>query len=159
MDPAAWAWALEASVLGQWMRGDAWAYPVANVLHLFGLTLLVGPILLLDLRLLGFGKVFPLTAASRVLTMWSVTGLSVMLASGIALFSADAGALLDNPVMRAKLVLIVMAVVNALAFRWTWSRRIADWDRTPPSWGRAQSVLSIVLWLAIPVAGRMIAYV
>lgn len=158
MDPTAWAAALEASALGQWMRGDAWAYPATNVLHLFGLTLLVGPILLLDLRLLGFGKAFPITATSRVLTAWSVTGLLVMVASGIALFSADAAALLGNPVMRTKLVLIALAIANALAFRWAWSRCIADWDRAPPLWGRVQSGLSIALWLAIPVAGRMIAY-
>ncbi len=82
-----------------------------------------------------------------------------MLASGIALFSADAGALLGNPAMRIKLVMVTLAIANALAFRWLWSRRISEWDRAPPLWGRAQSVLSIALWLAIPVAGRMIAYV
>jgi len=81
-----------------------------------------------------------------------------MLTSGIALFAADAGALLDNPVMRTKLALVLLAVTNALAFRWTWSRCIADWDRAPPLWARLQSGLSIVPWLAIPVAGRMIAY-
>lgn len=150
--------ALEASALGQWMRGDVWAYPVANVVHLFGLTLLVGPILLLDLRLLGFGRVFPVAAASRVLTAWSVAGLLVMLVSGVALFSADAGPLLGNPVMQFKLVAIALAIGNALAFRWLWSSHIADWDRSAPVLGRLQSVFSMLLWLTIPVAGRMIAY-
>ncbi len=159
MDAAAWAAALEASALGQWMRSAAWAYPVANVLHLLGLTLLVGPILLLDLRLLGFGKAFPLPAASRVLTRWSVAGLLLMLISGTALFSADAGPLLGNPVMQFKLAAIALAIVNALAFRWLWSRRIADWDRAAPALGRIQLLLSILLWMTIPIAGRMIAYV
>ena len=159
MDPTAWASVLEASALGQWMRSAAWAYPAANVLHLLGLTLLVGPILLLDLRLLGFGKAFPLLAALRVLTRWSATGLLLMLISGLALFSADAGPLLGNPAMQFKLAAIALAIANALAFRFLWSKRIADWDRAAPRLGSFQLLLSIALWLTIPVAGRMIAYV
>lgn len=159
MDPVAWATALEASALGQWMRGDAWAYPVVNVLHLFGLTLLVGPIVLLDLRLLGAGRAFPLAAASRVLTAWSVAGLLVLLPSGFALFASDATSLLDNPAMRIKLIVIAVALTNAIAFRWLWSGRLARWDQAPPTFGRLQAFLSILLWLTIPVAGRMIAYV
>jgi len=159
MNPAAWVAALEASTLGQWMRGDAWAYPVVNVLHLFGLTLLVGPIVLLDLRLLGAGRAFPLAATSRVLTAWAIAGLLVLLPSGSALFAADAGALLANPAMRFKLIAITLALTNAIAFRWLWSSHIAHWDQAPPPLGRLQALLSIVLWLAIPVAGRMIAYV
>ncbi len=159
MDPTVWAAALEASALGQWMRGDAWAYPVVNVLHLLGLTLLVGPIVLLDLRLLGAGRVFPLAAASRTLTAFSVAGLLVLLPTGFALFAADAGPLLDNPAMRLKLIAIALAITNAIAFRWLWSDRFAQWDRTPPTFGRMQALMSIALWLTIPVAGRMIAYV
>jgi len=159
MDPTAWAAALESSALGEWMRGDAWAYPVVNVLHLLGLTLLVGPIVLLDLRLLGAGGVFPLGAVSRTLTAWSVAGLLVLLPSGFALFAADAGPLLDNPALRFKLVAIALAIVNAVAFRWLWSNRLAEWDQAPPTFGRLQALVSILLWLAVPVAGRMIAYV
>ncbi len=159
MDATAWASALEASALGQGMRSAAWAYPAVNVLHLLGLTLLVGPILLLDLRLLGFGKAFPVLAVSHVLTRWSVAGLLLMLMSGIALFSADAGPLLGNPVMQFKLAAIALAIANALAFRWRWSKRIADWDRAAPVLGKIQLLLSILLWMTIPIAGRMIAYV
>ena len=64
---AAWAGALEASVLGEWMRGSSWAYPVVNLVHLLGLVLLVGPMLLLDLRLLGAGRLFVLPEVSAAL--------------------------------------------------------------------------------------------
>lgn len=140
------------------MRTDAWAYPCANVLHLLGLTALVGPILLLDLRLLGWGRVFPIVAAARVLTAWSVAGLLVMFASGTALFSADASALAASPVMQWKLALIAAGLANAVAFGGLWSHRLGQWDRAPPALGRAQALLSMALWLAVPVAGRLIAY-
>ncbi|CFU11540.1 Uncharacterised protein [Bordetella pertussis] len=60
MDPPAWAALLEACALGAWMRGSSWAYPAANLAHLLGLVLLVGAMLLLDLRLLGLGRRFAL---------------------------------------------------------------------------------------------------
>ena len=158
MNANAWAVALEASTLGHWMRTDPWAYPCANVLHVLGLTLLVGPILLLDLRLLGWGRVFPVNAIARVLSAWSAAGLLVMIASGTALFAADAAALAANEVMQWKLALIGAGLANAFAFRWLWSRHLEHWDRAPPALGRAQALASMALWLAVPVAGRLIAY-
>lgn len=158
MNATAWAVALEASPLGHWMRTDPWAYPSANVLHVLGLTLLVGPILLLDLRLLGWGRAFPITATARLLTAWSAAGLLVMIASGTALFAADAAALAANPVMQWKLALIGAGLANAVAFRWRWSRRLEHWDLERPMLGRVQALASMALWLAVPVAGRLIAY-
>ncbi|MDP3383095.1 MAG: hypothetical protein Q8S47_07195, partial [Phenylobacterium sp.] len=59
---------LEASALGQWARGSAVAYPVANVAHLLGLVLLVGGIGVVDLRLAGLWRGLPIAALSRALT-------------------------------------------------------------------------------------------
>ena len=159
MNATAWAVALEASTLGHWMRTDPWAYPSANVLHVLGLTLLVGPILLLDLRLLGLGRTFPVNATARVLTGWSAAGLLVMIASGTALFAADAVVLAASEVMRWKLVMIGAGLANAVTFRWLWWRRLEHWDRASPALGRAQALASMALWLAVPVAGRLIAYI
>jgi len=159
MDPGGWAAALEASGLGQWMRGSTWAYPVVNMLHLFGLVVLVGPVLLLDLRLLGFGRGFALAPVVRVLTAWAVAGLAVLVPSGIALLSADARALVANPALQVKLVLIAVAVANALVFRVLRAHRVAEGGEAPSRGLRLQAALSIALWLAIPAAGRLIAYV
>lgn len=129
------------------------------MLHLLGLGLVLGPILLLDLRLLGFGRAFELPALARVLTGWAVAGLLVLIASGIALFAADARALSANAVMQLKLLLVALAVSNALAFRALWKHRLGDWDRDAPGPARVQAAASILFWLAIPSAGRLIAYV
>lgn len=150
--------ALEASALGAWMRGSNWAYPVANLVHLAGLILLIGNLLLLDLRLLGAGRQFPLPALSSVLTPLAIVGLVLLLASGVLLFAADAAPLLANDLMQLKLVLIALGVVNALVFRRLHDHRLEAWDQDPPIAGRVQAFLSIACWLLAGTLGRLIAY-
>jgi hypothetical protein len=159
LDPASIAAALEASALGEWMRGGGWSYAAVNVAHLLGLALLVGPILLLDLRLLGFGRQFSAQAVSRALTPFAATGLLVALLSGIALFSADANALIGNRLMQMKLLAIALGLLNVALFHALWSRHLHEWDRVRPRFARVSALLSIGLWLAVPIAGRLIAYV
>ncbi len=164
MDPAGWlnlaalAADLEGSSLGAWMRGSDRAYPVANLVHLLGLVLLVGPMLLLDLRLLGAARHYPLPAVSATLTSWAIVGLLLLLPSGALMFAADAGPLLDNPVLQVKLLLIALGIANALLFRLLWSDRLDEWDLVRPRAGRLQAALSALCWLATGTLGRLIAY-
>ncbi|MET0509540.1 MAG: hypothetical protein ABWZ78_15395 [Burkholderiaceae bacterium] len=158
MELAAWAAQLEASPLGAWMRGSDWAYPVVNLIHLAGLVLLVGNMLLLDLRLLGIGRRFALVDASSMLTRLAIAGLLLLIASGALLFAADAGPLLANPMMQAKLGLIAFGIANALAFRWWWQARLDSWDSSAPLGGRAQAALSLTCWIVVASLGRLIAY-
>ncbi len=158
LSPTTLAAALEASALGAWMRGSGWAYPVANLLHLLGLVLLIGPMLLLDLRLLGAGRQFRVPAVSATLTPWAVAGLLLLLPSGAMMFAADAGPLLDNSLLQIKLLLIATGIANALVFRWLWSASLDDWDSRAPAPGRLQAALSALCWLAAGTLGRLIAY-
>jgi len=158
MAAPAFAVALEASSLGVFMRASPLAYPLANLTHLLGLVLLVGPIIALDLRLLGFARGLPVKALSAYLTPFAILGLLLMFASGTLIFSADAKALIVNPVLQIKLALIVCGLVNALLFRLFWSSRLYDWDRRPSGIGRLQCAASITLWLGAGTAGRLIAY-
>ena len=167
MDPAGWldlsglaplAAALEASALGEWMRGSDRAYPVANLVHLLGLVLLVGPMLLLDLRLLGAGRQFALPTVSATLTPWAVVGLLLLLPSGARMFAADAGPQLGNPVLQLKRLLVALGIANALLFRVLWADWLDDWDLLPPVGGRLQAALSALCWLAAGTLGRLIAY-
>jgi len=158
LDPTSLAAALEASALGEWMRGGGWSYAAVNVAHLFGLALLVGPILLLDLRLLGFGRQFPAQAVSRSLTPFAAAGVLVMLPSGVALLSADATALIGNPVMQVKLAAIAIGLGNIAWFHVAFARRLPDWDRGRPRLARVSALLSIVVWIGVVSAGRLIAH-
>jgi hypothetical protein len=146
--------ALEGSPLGAAMRGS-W-YPPANVVHVVGLVLLVGGIGVVDLRIVGLGRAIPLAALSRMLTPFAIAGLALLAASGFLLFAADAGPHLKQDVFRWKMALLALALVNAAAFR----ARFGDFadGHEPPAAARAMAGLSLALWVAVAVLGRLIAY-
>jgi hypothetical protein len=154
----AWAAALEASAWALSVRDSTWIYPLANLLHLLGLTLLVGPIAVLDLRLLGIARAVEVPALSRLLTPVAITGLLLSMTSGSVLFIADATALVSNPVFLIKMSLLALGLANAIGFRLLWRGYLKSWDTRPPAAGRLQAAASIVVWLGTATSGRLIAY-
>lgn len=149
--------ALAAAVAGtefaRWAAGDRLAYPVANAVHLVGLVLLVGSAWMMDARLLGaFRGLWP-GPLVRALGPVALAGLLVLVASGTILFAADAVALAVNETFRWKLVLIGLALGNALLFRLGWR----GGDSVPPLL-RLSAAASALLWLLVLWQGRMIAY-
>lgn len=154
----AWAAALEASGLGEAMRSSAVLYPAANVIHVIAVLLLVGPIVALDIRLLGVARGLDAAALDRYLTRFAYAALPVIVLTGFALFSADATALAGNAAFRTKLLLAAAGLANALAFRLIWRRRLRSWVAGPPLLGRVQPAASVLIWLAAVASGRLIAY-
>ncbi len=152
---AAW---LDTVGIGGWARGSALVYPVANSLHLLGLVMLIGGIGVVDLRVAGLWRTLPIAPLSRALTPVAVVGLVVMVASGIVLFAADGRALAASDIFFRKLVLIALALANAVAFRWIWGDRIGGWSGPVPRAARLMAVASLALWLAAGTLGRWIAY-
>ena len=148
--------AIQSSQFGAWAGSDA--YPIANLVHILGLVMLVGGIGILDLRLVGLFRRIPAAALASALTPIAVTGLVLMIPSGATMFAADAEALVNSSTLRTKLVLIALALANAIAFRFLWQGRIEQWDESPPVWGRAMAATSIFLWLSVAGLGRWIAY-
>lgn len=146
--------AIEGTAFATWATESALAYPVANTAHVIGAILLVGAIGLLDLRLLGYAKGAPLSVLSRALTPMALLGFTVMVVSGSVLFAADAGALAASGLFQIKLVLIALAGMNALAFRFTFARA----EDPVPVGAKVMAVASLGLWLVVVVAGRWIAY-
>ncbi|HTN31313.1 MAG TPA: hypothetical protein VL178_10825 [Pseudomonas sp.] len=149
--------ALEASAFGTLMRESAWLYPTVNLLHLLGLVLLLGAMLFLDLRLLGAARRLPLQPLYRWLIGFALAGLLIQLFSGFALFAADASPLLANPLLRLKILLVLLGIGNALLFRALHSSAIAGGTAVPP-FARLQAGLSLGLWLSVMAAGRLLAY-
>lgn len=154
-----WAAALEASGLGEAMRNSMLLYPAANVLHVFAMLLLVGPIIALDLRLLGAARRIDAAALDSYLTRFAYVALPVIVLTGFSLFSADATALIGNPSFRIKLLLVAAGLANAVLFRLLWRQHLALWETVAPPLGKAQAAASIVLWLGAVAGGRLIAYV
>lgn len=156
MDGLLQAW--QEGPLGLAMRTSPLAYPVAEILHIIGFTLLIGSIVGLDLRLLGFGRTLPVAALARLVLPIAIGGFVLAVCMGLLLFSADATHVAVNPSFRIKLALIGLALLNILLLhRGVW-REVGSWQSAVPPRAQVAALLSIVFWLGALTAGRLIAY-
>ncbi len=158
MQAAHWAQLLQDSGFAAAIRGGAYLYPLLNVLHVLAVGLIVGSILALDFRVLGFVQSVSAADASRLLTPFAVAGLLIAVPSGFALYASDAVSLSQSNIMWIKIALVALGIANALAFRKLWNAHLADWERRKTSLAKAQAALSILIWLLVPSLGRMVAY-
>lgn len=159
MAVADWLAALEQSRVGEQMR-ESW-FPYVEGIHVLALALSVGTIVWFDLRLVGLAmRARPASEIYQGLKAWMVTGFTIMFVTGALLFVAHATKAYESPVFRAKAALLLLAGVNMLVFHLTIDRRRAEWNEmpVPPVAARAAGLLSLVLWLSVIAAGRMLAY-
>lgn len=152
---------LAATSLSVFLRESTWSYPALEVVHIIGIALVFGVILSFDLRVLGRHTTLPLDTLGRHLLPWVWTGFVLNAASGTLLFVSNPVEFAANPALVAKLALIGVAGLNAAVFYWRITPTMPAWNRDSPAplSARTSAVLSIALWLAVIVAGRMIAYV
>ncbi len=140
------------------MRSSPALYPAVEILHIIGFVVLVGSILALDLRLLGLGRAIAIQPMAQLLLPLSRAGFLLAIGMGFLLFSADASHVVKNPAFQTKLLLLAAALVNiVIAHAGPW-RDIGRWDDKTPGAAKAIALVSLVLWLAIICAGRLIAY-
>jgi len=143
------------------MRESLWAEPIVETIHVLTLTLFLGFVLLLDLRLLDLAlRRRRVAALLEELMPWLIAGFAVMVTTGVLLFCADPVAFYSTTFFKVKMLMIVLAGLNVLAFNATIGRRITQWDQsaTTPWQVKLSGAVSLVLWLAIVAAGRGIAY-
>jgi len=145
---------LVASAPAQWLRFSRWGYAAVNTTHVFGIALLVGAILPLDLRLLGLWRSVALEPLVRVLVPVAATGLALAIASGAFLFitRADEYAAIDLFLIKA--TLIAVGLVHALAIHLGSGLRDAS-----PARLRAVGATSLSIWIAALICGRLLAFV
>jgi hypothetical protein len=152
--------ALQSTALATALRQSFWVYPLVNAGHIVGLALLFGAIVPLDLRLLGcWGKV-PLAAMSRILLPVAIAGLVLAVSTGALLFSVRASEYAATSLLWTKFALIACAIANALLLRLSLAWAAHEQSGLAGTTPRLQLAggLSIGLWLAVIVAGRMIGY-
>jgi hypothetical protein len=154
----------------QWLEGTSasvafhesiWSFPIVESVHVLGLCLFLGMAVLTDLRLLGvvFRRVPLSEVMSRVLP-WTWIGAVIMVVSGSVLFLNTPVRYYTNIFLRVKFVMLFLAVVNAWVFHSGIYRKIARWDKQipTPTYARIAGAVSLLMWGAVVVAGRMIAY-
>ncbi|MCY4364231.1 MAG: hypothetical protein OXE42_18945 [Gammaproteobacteria bacterium] len=150
---------IETSALGQLMRDTVWLFPMAEILHFMGLSLLIGSLLVVDCRLLGVVRGFPVEAVYKFLRL-SLAGFSINLVTGIMFFFSDPFRYYPNIAFRIKLLFILLAGLNALYFA------LAVRGNSVQTAGgeagtdiKTVSTLSLLFWLGVIILGRFIPYV
>ena len=152
---------LEASALATRIRDSLYLFPFLESIHVIGLALVFGTIAIIDLRLLGTASTerpFKRMASDILKWTWIAFGLTAL--TGSLMFITNAGVYYHNFYFRAKMVLLVLAAVNMLSFELTLGRSVHRWDRAtaaPPA-GRAVAVLSLIIWISVIFAGRLIGF-
>jgi hypothetical protein len=151
---------LQASELSQTLRASIWLYPLVNTGHVIGIALLFGAIVPLDLRLIGCWKGVPLDHLARTLIPVALVGLLLAATTGPLLFVTRPLDYVVEPLFGIKMTLLCAALLNALWLRLSpqWRlARVATGARPRLSW-RIAGIVSIVLWLGVITAGRLIGY-
>ena len=134
------------------LQTHPWAYPALEVVHIFGIALLLGNLVLLELRVFGRGAALPVAELARMSLTVAACGFALVVTSGLLMFSSQTQELLANRAFTLKMLLILLAGGNALAFHLRGSLQRLD------TTARALMLVSTVLWLAVLTCGRWIAY-
>jgi hypothetical protein len=143
------------------MRHELWLYPLVEIAHITGFVILVGGIIVLDLRLLGLSRAVRVSVLTRHILPWSVAAFALIVPTGLLMFMAHASDFLTNRAFQLKLLLIMLAGLNAAAFHVGVYRSVAMWDErvAPPAAARLHAGASLLLWLSVIACGRLLAYV
>lgn len=142
-----------AQWIGQSTDRIAWLF----VIHLIGLTLLLGGTFVIAIRLLDVGlRSQSVAALARNIAPWRMAGLLLSLITGALLFTGGAVSYFAGNWFRWKMVLLALALIfNFTAFRIV---AYADEDRFNPWLRRTTGGLTLLLWFGVGAAGRAIAF-
>ncbi len=143
------------------LHESLWVYPLVESTHVWALALFFGFAMILDLRLLGLAlSQVPVSEVAKKLLPWTIAGFILMIVTGGLLFYAIPVRTYQSIFFRVKVLMLILAGINVWVFHSTIWRRVAEWDRDPvtPRSARFAGAASLVLWVCIIFAGRMIAY-
>jgi len=140
------------SAYGAWLRASLWAYPALEVVHIASIGVLFGSLLVLDLRLFGLARSLAVRVLASLTLPLALFGFAGAAMSGLLLFAADADDLLLHPAFRLKMLLLMLAGLNAAAFH---ARSGLDRGDLLT---RVQLALSLMIWVGVIICGRAIAY-
>jgi hypothetical protein len=159
-----WARALADWMQGTWINdlalGPQWSWPILETLHFTGMCLLFGPIIIMDLRLMGFDRLTLPSEAVHKLIPLTIAGFCINLLTGIIFLFGDPIRYMMNISFAIKAWLIVFGGINALVF---WIVALPVLHRTGPhedyaSWIKVIGGASLLLWTGVLCFGRLIPY-
>ena len=153
--------AMQNSGIGTGIRESIWLFPIVETTHVLALAISVGVLLWFDLRLMGWGmKHQPVSQVHKQVMPLAFFGFAVMTISGILLFWSEPEKCYLSGFFRAKVLFLILAMINAGIFELKTKKSIEDWDKypIPPMKARMAGMISIISWAAVIIAGRATAY-
>jgi len=143
--------------VGGAIRNSSWLFPVIEAFHLLGLAVIGGAVLVVDLRLFGFGlRRQPVAQLARDAQPWLIVSLMVMVATGTLMFTSEAIKCYYHPAFWVKMTSLFLAIV----FTFTVRRKVAmaDETRMEPLWSKLVALVSVTLWSGVGIGGRWIGF-
>jgi hypothetical protein len=150
---------MTSSWINSLVMNYAWSWPTLETLHFLGLCMLIGAVLVMDLRLIGFQRVIPLSAV-HALTPLAIGGFLINLITGLGFLFGDPHLYVANYAFWVKMGLIVLAALNYLLFAYRVEPQLValgPTDDTPPI-AKAIGVASLVFWFGVLAYGRLLPY-
>jgi hypothetical protein len=142
------------------IRESDWLFPTIETVHVFALVLVVGSIMTVDLRLLGFAhRERPFSELAGEMLPWTWVAFLVAASAGLLMFSSKALIYYGNIPFRLKMCCLLLAGINMMVFHRLGTRHLPAWDRhEPPRLAKFAGGTSLLLWAGIVAAGRWIGF-
>lgn len=146
------------------VNGNDWVWPACEILHFLGMSVLIGTVGIVDVRILGFAKVLPIAQLEKLVPL-GLAAFAVNAATGFVFIAGNpvGGPLpyLENLALQLKLLLVLLAAINLLIFYFTGIAKATDSvapSESAPLSAKVIAATSLVLWFGVIFFGRLIMY-
>jgi len=145
--------------IGTAVRDTVWAFPLIETVHLLALSVLLGTVLLVNLRVFGLGQRYYPSAAqiAREFEPWMLASLGVLIASGIPMFLSEPQKCYESYSFPIKMLLLVLGIGSQFTIQRRWViREPGEFSTTK---AKLAACISILVWTGVGLAGKGIPYV
>lgn len=154
------AQAVDGTGLSQWVAATYWLWPILEIIHFIGLSLLLGGLIVIDLRMAGHFRRFDPQATHQLLPL-VIAGFTLNLLTGILFFFGDPFRYAVNIGFQIKMVLVLLAGCNVVVYYLKIYPQMRSWgaDTRSPVNARLVAYTSLAVWGGVLLCGRLIPYV
>jgi Family of unknown function (DUF6644) len=146
-----------ATAIGETIRDSTWLFPLIEAFHLLGLGVTAGAVLIVNLRLLGWGlSKQPVAQLAADVQPWLLASLALMVVTGSLLFLSEAIKCYYSFPFWVKMTSLVLAILFTFTFQRRLTRTSAPVDR--PQAARLTAIISLLLWFGVAWGGRWIGF-
>jgi hypothetical protein len=153
--------ALENSSLAQFVASSTWAFPTIETLHVISFVIVLGSIVVMDIRMLGLTATdYPLTRLSKDTLRLTWIGFVCAAITGSLLFISKATSYAINPYFIRKMICMALAGANMVVFEFITWRGVKNWDvgGMIPTATKVAASLSLIFWILVVFFGRTVGF-